>query len=77
MSPGGQLIITSPYSWLEEFTSSDFWIHGNCLEAMKGILKDHFSLQRSFDLPFLMREHLRKYQWGVAQATIWHCNKRI
>jgi hypothetical protein len=23
------------------------------------------------DLPFLIREHQRKFQWSVAEATIW------
>jgi hypothetical protein len=23
------------------------------------------------DLPFLIREHARKFQWSVAEATIW------
>jgi hypothetical protein len=23
------------------------------------------------DLPFLLREHARKYQWSVAQASLW------
>jgi hypothetical protein len=23
------------------------------------------------DLPFLIREHARKFQWSVAQASLW------
>ena len=31
----------------------------------------HFDFIAAKDLPFLIREHARKYQWSVAQATIW------
>jgi len=23
------------------------------------------------DTPFLIREHVRKYQWGVSHAVVW------
>lgn len=68
----GQLIITSPYSWLEEFTPQANWLKGkNGLDCLKNILGKHFNLKKAFDMPFLMREHLRKYQWVVAQASVW------
>lgn len=76
--PNGQLIITSPYSWLEEYTVKSHWLGSNdskevknMLGAIEEILKSAFELQRSFDLPFLLREHYRKYQWVVSQASIW------
>lgn len=70
--PSGQLIITSPYSWLEEFTPSSNWFkEKKGLESLKEILGKHFNLKKTFDMPFLMREHLRKYQWGVAEVSIW------
>lgn len=71
---GGQFILISPYSWLEEFTPRDLWIDGKergTLKAIQDLFKEHFSLHNSFDMPFLIREHLRKYQWGVAQASLW------
>lgn len=72
VAPSGQLILTSPYSWLEEFTPRSQWLEGkNMLSSLKNILGKHFSLKRAFDMPFLIREHLRKYQWSVAQASIW------
>jgi hypothetical protein len=30
-----------------------------------------FNLVTTKDLPFLIREHARKFQWSVAQASIW------
>lgn len=76
---GGQLIITSPYTWLEEFTPKDHWLGGTesatgrkqTLDGLKESLEGAFELQAVKDLPFLIREHARKYQWSVAQASIW------
>lgn len=72
VASSGQLIITSPYSWLEEFTPRAKWLKGeNGLSSLKNILGKHFNLTKAFNMPFLLREHLRKYQWGVAEASIW------
>lgn len=30
-----------------------------------------FDLIRRSDLPFVLREHARKFQWSVADATLW------
>jgi putative 4-mercaptohistidine N1-methyltranferase len=76
VKPGGQLIITTPNTWLTSFTAREFWIGatpetGEPLEALEKLLKNQFRLQRSWDMPFLIREHRRKYQWSVAQASRW------
>jgi SAM-dependent methyltransferase len=76
---GGQLVITSPYTWLEEYTPPDRWLGGfvengvprTTLDGLTRSLSDHFTLTGTKDLPFLIREHARKYQWSVAQASIW------
>lgn len=78
--PGGQLIITSPYTWLEEFTARDQWLGGRqdgagrltTREGLQRALSGTFDLVATRDLPFLIREHVRKYQWSVAEATLWH-----
>ncbi len=75
----GQLIITSPYTWTREFTPSAKWLGGyeregeqfDSFTAIQQILAPHFRLLRTRDLPFLIREHARKYQWSVAHASIW------
>jgi len=72
VSPKGQLILTSPYSWLEEFCPKNYWLPGESgLKGLKGILNKNFELIKIKELPFLIREHKRKYQYGVAQATTW------
>jgi hypothetical protein len=41
------------------------------LDGVKKILLPFFDHLRTTDLPFLIREHARKFQWSVAQATVW------
>jgi putative 4-mercaptohistidine N1-methyltranferase len=74
VAPGGWLVITSPYTWLEEYTPREKWLDGGgrgTLEALKEELAPAFALERTLDLPFLIREHRRKYQWSVAEASLW------
>jgi putative 4-mercaptohistidine N1-methyltranferase len=79
LKPGGQLIITSPYTWLAEYTPRENWLGGfmrdgqtvHTLDTLKKILAPHFELSRRQDLPFVIREHARKYQLGFAEATVW------
>ncbi len=72
--PKGWLVITSPYTWLEEYTPRAKWLDGGergTLDALKEFLMPAFDLRRTFDLPFLIREHRRKYQWSIAEASVW------
>lgn len=79
VKPGGQLILTSPYTWLTEYTPRDNWLGGKVdagrsrktLDGLKSELGKDFDLQRTLDLPFLIREHVRKFQWSVAQGSVW------
>lgn len=79
VKPGGQLVISSPYTWLEAFTDRADWLGGFVrdeqpvftLARLKTFLGRHFALEAIRDLPFLIREHARKYQWSVSQATRW------
>jgi hypothetical protein len=34
-------------------------------------LSPHFVLELRLDMPFLIREHARKFQWSVALGTRW------
>lgn len=78
--PGGHLVLASPYTWLEEFTPRNEWVGGKIdpsgqpvrtIDGIRSVLESAFTLRRSVDLPFLIREHVRKFQWSVAQATLW------
>lgn len=76
---GGQLIITSPYTWLEEYTPREQWLGGfeqngrriKTIDTLRELLSPAFELTGRKDLPLLIREHARKYQWSVAEATVW------
>jgi putative 4-mercaptohistidine N1-methyltranferase len=79
LKSGGQLILTSPYSWLPEYTRRARWLGGRrrggrpvrTFAALRRILSPHFKLVRRLDLPFLIREHDRKFQLGIAEAGVW------
>jgi putative 4-mercaptohistidine N1-methyltranferase len=76
---GGQLIITSPYTWLADYTPRSQWLGGferggrrvETFAALKRILAPDFKLSQRQDLPFFIREHARKFQLGVADASVW------
>lgn len=68
---GGQLLLTTPCTWLEEFTPPENWPQGSTLEWLQEKLSGHFTLEHQEDLPFLIREHARKFQWSVALGTRW------
>jgi len=69
--PGGQLVLTTPCTWLEEYTPPERWPVGSTLDLLKGHLDGAFTLRRTLEIPFLIREHRRKFQWTVAQASQW------
>jgi putative 4-mercaptohistidine N1-methyltranferase len=77
VNPGGQLLLTTPFTWLEEFTPRAEWLGGRkeegirSPEALRQILEADFELQLTRDLPFLIREHERKFQYGVALGWRW------
>ncbi len=78
--PGGLLVITSPYTWLEEHTARAEWIGGfkqdgenfTTLDGLKAILGRYFRLLGEPRIvPFVIRETRRKFQHTLAEATIW------
>ena len=79
VAAGGQLIIASPCTWLEEYTPKTEWLGGTerlgqarqTLDTLRDLLAPDFTLDGEWNLPFLMQEHARKYQWSVAQVTRW------
>lgn len=71
VKPGGQLLLTTPCTWLADFTPQENWPAGSTLDWLKDELSAHFDLALETDLPFLIREHARKYQWSVALGMRW------
>jgi putative 4-mercaptohistidine N1-methyltranferase len=79
VKPGGQLVLTSPYTWLTEYTPRRNWLGGferggkriKTLDTLKALLGADFELVETKNLPFFIREHSRKHQWGMAEASLW------
>jgi putative 4-mercaptohistidine N1-methyltranferase len=75
LNPGAQLIIASPYTWMTDYTPRATWLGGRdgagTFAALRELLTPHFTLIRRRQLPFILREHARKYQWSVAEGTCW------
>ena len=74
VEPGGYLILASPYTWVKEFTPEAKWLASEELSTLERIqreLQETFTLEAALDLPFLIREHARKFQWSVSQASLW------
>jgi putative 4-mercaptohistidine N1-methyltranferase len=69
--PGGQLLLTTPCTWLAEFTPEENWPAGTTRQWLISQLQNDFVLEQETDLPFLIREHARKFQWTVAWGTRW------
>ena len=76
----GVLIITSPYTWLSEFTEQQNWVGGfkrdgenfTTLDGLKEQLAPYFDLvEEPRDVPFVIRETARKFQHSVAQMSVW------
>lgn len=77
---GGVLMITSPYTWLEEHTPRDEWIGGykqdgenvTTLDGLKTLLGPHFTLmQTPVEIPFVIRETRHKFQHTLSEVTLW------
>jgi putative 4-mercaptohistidine N1-methyltranferase len=76
---GGQLILVSPYSWNRDFTPQPKWLGGyehdgrkyETFVTLTKFLEPDFKLVRTRELPFLIREHARKYQWSVSHGSVW------
>jgi 5-histidylcysteine sulfoxide synthase/putative 4-mercaptohistidine N1-methyltranferase len=77
--PGGLLVITSPYTWLEEYTQKVKWLggrreHGEPLTSLEGLtraLAGDFGLLHRQNVPFVIRETARKHQHTIAEMSVW------
>ena len=80
LNMGGVLVLTSPYTWLEEFTLRENWVGGirkdgepyTTLDGLKDQLARHFQMiGNPLDVEFVIRETRRKFQHTVSQMTAW------
>ncbi len=76
VKPGGVLVITTPFTWLEQYTPPEYWLGGQAEggDSFNGLceaLEGDFSLLQEKDMPMLIKETARKYQWTAVQASVW------
>ena len=80
INDGGLLVLTSPYTWLEEHTKKEHWLGGyvddegrevHTFDTLKAILSKRFELVGSEDIPFVIRETPRKFQYTLSQMSVW------
>ncbi|BHH84742.1 5-histidylcysteine sulfoxide synthase [Desulforhopalus sp. 52FAK] len=76
----GYLVLTSPYTWLEEFTAKQNWVGGfrkdgepfASLDGIRNTLNQHFKMVHDpINLEFITRETARKFQHSISQVTVW------
>jgi hypothetical protein len=77
---GGLLVLSSPYTWLEDFTPKENWLGGvrengealTTYQTLQRLLRDEFEeIATPQDVPFVIRETARKFQHTLAQVTLW------
>ena len=77
--PGGILVSTTPATWREQFTPKGAWLggyerDGERVKTLQGLgeeLGDEFELLHREDVPFVIREHSRKFEYVVAELSVW------
>lgn len=73
---GGIVLLVTPFTWLEQYTKRENWIAGangeDCLTALTHRMEAlGFTKIHDEDMPLLIREHARKYQYIISKATGW------
>jgi putative 4-mercaptohistidine N1-methyltranferase len=80
LNPGGLLVLTSPCTWLTEFTPREEWLGGFSADGtdvftqdgLEKVLAPRLRLAAEpLDVPFVIRETARKYQHTIARMTVW------
>eukprot|EP00002_Diphylleia_rotans_P023988 TRINITY_DN4727_c0_g1_i1.p1 TRINITY_DN4727_c0_g1~~TRINITY_DN4727_c0_g1_i1.p1 ORF type:complete len:265 (-),score=53.50 TRINITY_DN4727_c0_g1_i1:218-1012(-) len=81
--PGGLVVFTTPCSWMEQFTPKSNWLGGyyrdgkedepvRTFDGIKEIMEANgFRLVAREDVPLLIREHVRKFQYTFAEMSAW------
>jgi putative 4-mercaptohistidine N1-methyltranferase len=82
VNKGGVVVMVTPFSWLLEFTPRSKWLGGFSDPVSKepifskDVLKElmearGFEKIHEEEMPLVIREHQRKYQYIVSEATGW------
>ena len=79
VAPGGLVVFSTPWSWQPESTPTGAWLGGQLEDGdprwsangLAAALGPEFELVADADLPFVLREHARKYQMIVPYVSAW------
>jgi putative 4-mercaptohistidine N1-methyltranferase len=82
VNKGGVVVIVTPFSWLTEFTPRTNWLGGfydpdsqepvESKVILKKVMEEQgFEKIHEEEMPLIIREHQRKYQYIVSEATGW------
>merc|ERR1712130_860488 len=82
VNKGGVVVMATPFSWLVEFTPRSKWLGGfydpvskeaiRSGDVLKELMEDRgFEKIHEEEMPLVIREHQRKYQYIVSEATGW------
>jgi hypothetical protein len=78
----GIVVIVTPFSWLTEFTPRKNWLGGfldpvlkkpiHSKDALRELMEERgFKKIHEEQIPLIIREHQRKFQYIVSEATGW------
>jgi putative 4-mercaptohistidine N1-methyltranferase len=82
VNQGGVVVLVTPFSWLPEFTHKSKWLGGyydpvtrepiRSKDVLRRIMEQNgFDKIHEEEMPLVIREHQRKYQYIVSEATGW------
>lgn len=82
VNKGGVVVMVTPFTWLEEFTPRKKWLGGfhdpasgepvHSKDSLKDIM-DGLGFEKIHEeqVPLVIREHQRKYQYIISEASGW------
>ena len=71
---GGRLFLTTPFTWMDKFTPRANWLGSgskDSFDELSRVLEPNFTLDDDWNMPFIIREHSRKFQYSIAKASRW------
>jgi putative 4-mercaptohistidine N1-methyltranferase len=82
VNKGGVVVMVTPFSWLTEFTPRSQWLGGfrdpvtkepiYSKDILKSIMEERgFEKIHEEQMPLIIREHQRKFQYIISEATGW------
>jgi putative 4-mercaptohistidine N1-methyltranferase len=81
LESGGIVVIVTPFTWMHEYTQPSEWIGGteqeDSLEILTQIMTGlGFTKIHDQEMPLMIREHARKYQYIISRATGWRLDQK-